>query len=117
MPHRSRVRWLAPFVLAGAVAVVAWVIASTLSDPSSKSPTVEASPAGSVTHDRTPSTTKTPSSSATRTTYTVKTGDLLTTVSERTGVSLDRLYELNPDIDVNALREAQKIRLAVPAAR
>ena len=32
-------------------------------------------------------------------------------MSEKTGVSLDRLYELNPDIDVNALREGQKIRL------
>src|SRR3954465_4416258 len=98
MPHRSRVHWLAPFVLAGAVALVAWVISSSLSDPSSKSPTVEASPAGSATHDRTPPT----SSSPTRTTYTVRTGDLLTTVSEKTGVSLERLYELNPDIDVNA---------------
>ena len=117
MPHRSRVHWLAPFVLVGAVAVVVWVTATTLSDPSTKSPTVEASPAGSATHDRTPSTIKPPSSSATRTTYTVKTGDLLTTVSEKTGVSLDRLYELNPDIDANALREGQKIRLAAPAAR
>src|SRR4051812_41094544 len=112
MSHRSHVRWLAPFVLTGAVAVVAWVTASTLSDPSSKSPTVEASPAGSVTHDRTP-----PSRSPSRTTYTVRTGALLTTVSEKTGASLDRLYELNPDIDANALREGQKIRLATPAAR
>ena len=110
MPHRSRVHWLAPLVLVGAVAVVVWVTATTLSDPSSKSPTVEASPAGSAT----PPTTKPPSSS---TTYTVKTGDLLTTVSEKTGVSLDRLYELNPDIDANALRAGQKIRLAQSAAR
>ena len=111
MPHRRRVRWLAPFVLLGAVALVAWVVTSTLSDPSSKSPTVEASPAGSATHDATPPT------SSSSTTYTVKNGDLLTSVSEKTGVSLDRLYELNPDIDANALRAGQKIRLVGSAAR
>ena len=110
MPHRSRVRWLAPFVLLGAVAVVVWITASSLQDPSSKRPTVEASPAGSAT----PPTLKPPSSS---TTYTVKTGDLLTTVSEKTGVSLDRLYELNPNLDANALRAGQKIRIAQAAAR
>ena len=110
MPHRSSVRWLAPIVLVGAVAVVVWVTSSTLSDPSSKSPTVEASPAGSAT----PPTTKPLSSS---TTYTVKNGDLLTTVSEKTGVSLARIYELNPNIDANSLRAGQKIRLAEPAAR
>ena len=116
MPHRSRVRWLGPLVLLGAVLLVVWVISTTLSDPSSTSPTVEASPAGSATHDRTPSTTTTPSSSSTRS-YTVRTGDLLTTVSERTGVSLERLQELNPDLDVNALQPGQRIRLTEAAAR
>jgi len=116
MLPRSRVRWLAPVVLTAAVAVVVWVTATTLSDPSSKSPTVEASPSGSATHDRTPSTTKTPSSHPSRT-YTVQAGDFLTTVSTKTGVSVDRLLELNPGLDANGLLPGQKIRLAVSAAR
>jgi LysM repeat protein len=116
MSNRSRVRWLAPFVLLGAVGLVVWVIATSLSDPSSTSPTVESSPAGSASHDRTPSSTRTPSSSSTRS-YTVRTGDLLTTVSEKTGVSLERLHELNPDLDVNELQPGQRIRLTAAAAR
>jgi LysM repeat protein len=115
MPRRSIVRWLAPVVLIAAVAGVAWVTASTLSDPSSKSPTVEGSPAGSATHDRTPSTTKTPSSHPSRT-YTVRSGDFLTTVSEKTGVSVERLRELNPGLDANGLLPGQKIRLVASTA-
>ena len=114
MPHRSLVRWLGPLVLIGAVVLVVWVITSTLADPSSSGPNVEASPAGSATHDATPSTTKTPSSSRT---YTVHSGDFLTTVSEKTGVSVDRLRELNPSVDANALRVGQKIRLVASPAR
>jgi LysM repeat protein len=116
MPHRSSVRWLAPIVLAGGIAVVVWVTSSSLSDPSSGTPTVDDTPAASATHDRTPPTTKTPSAPTSRT-YTVQSGDFLTTVSEKTGVTVDRLRELNPDLDANALRIGQKIRLAAPAAR
>jgi peptidoglycan endopeptidase LytE len=113
MAHRSIVRWLAPIVLVATVTLVGWVISSSLSDPSSMGPTVDASPAGSATHDRTPSTTKTPSSS---TIYTVKSGDFLTTVSTRTGMSLERLRELNPGLDARSLQPGQKIRLAAPGA-
>jgi len=49
--------------------------------------------------------------------YTVKDGDFLTTVSAKTGLSIDRLRELNPGLDANALRVGQKIRLAPPAPR
>jgi len=117
MPHRSSARWLAPIVLAGAVAIVVWVTNSTLSgDTSSGGRTFDPSPAASATHDRTPSTTTTPSSSTPRT-YTVKDGDFLTTVSAKTGLSIDRLRELNPGLDANALRVGQKIRLAPPSPR
>ena len=116
MPHRSLARWLAPVVLVAAVAVVVWVTASSLSGSSSKRTTVEDSPAAAATHDRTPSTTKTPSRNPSRT-YTVQAGDFLSTVSQKTGVSIERLQELNPGIDANALHVGQKIRLAPAAAR
>ena len=118
MPHRSSARWLGPLVLVGAVAVVVWVAHSTLSDggASSTTRTVDPSPAASATHDRTPPTTSTPSSSQPRT-YTVQAGDFLSTVSAKTGVSVDRLRALNPGLDANALQVGQKIRLAPPASR
>ena len=117
MPHRSSVRWLAPAVLAGAVALVVWVAHSSLShDASSGARTVDAAPGASATQDRTPSTTRTTSSPPPRT-YTVQAGDFLTTVSDKTGVSIDRLRELNPGLDANALQVGQKIRLVATAPR
>jgi LysM repeat protein len=44
-------------------------------------------------------------------TYTVKSGDILSTVSRRTGVSVDRIQQLNPGIDPQALQVGQKLRL------
>lgn len=118
MPHRSVARWLGPLVLVGAVAVVVWVTHSTLSDGGSSSTTRTVDPpaSASATHDRTPPTTSTPSSHQSRT-YTVQAGDYLTTVSSKTGVSIDRLRELNPGLDANALQIGQKIRLAGPPPR
>jgi LysM repeat protein len=50
-------------------------------------------------------------SSAPRVTYTVKTGDTLGRISEKTGVPVDRLQELNPQLDPQALVSGQKIKL------
>jgi LysM repeat protein len=44
-------------------------------------------------------------------TYTVKTGDTLGLIAERTGVPVERLLELNPDLDPQALVAGQKITL------
>ena len=44
-------------------------------------------------------------------TYTVKTGDTLASIAERTGVSVERLQELNPELDPQALVSGQKIKL------
>jgi LysM repeat protein len=43
--------------------------------------------------------------------YTVKTGDTLAAIAETVGVPVDRLLELNPDLDPQALVSGQKIRL------
>jgi spore germination protein YaaH len=43
--------------------------------------------------------------------YRVKSGDNLTRISARTGVSVDRLEVLNPRINPNALQTGQRIRL------
>ena len=47
----------------------------------------------------------------TRGSYTVKTGDTLAGIAARTGVPVERLQELNPELDPQALVSGQKIRL------
>jgi LysM repeat protein len=46
-----------------------------------------------------------------RSTYTVKTGDTLGAIAAKTGVTVERLQELNPGLDPQALVSGQKIKL------
>jgi LysM repeat protein len=50
-------------------------------------------------------------SKAPRSTYTVKTGDTLATIADKTGVDIGKLQELNPQLDPQALVSGQKIKL------
>ena len=43
--------------------------------------------------------------------YVVQPGDSLSLIAEKTGVSLDRLQELNPDIDPQLLASGERLRL------
>lgn len=43
--------------------------------------------------------------------YVVQNGDTLTSISEKTGVSVERLQELNPDIDPQILNSGERLRL------
>ena len=49
--------------------------------------------------------------SARVTAYSVRSGDTLAGIAERFGTSVDRLMELNPGIDPQALRVGQPIRV------
>ena len=44
-------------------------------------------------------------------TYTVKTGDTLGSISEKTGVGVEELQELNPQLDPQALVSGQKLKI------
>ena len=46
-----------------------------------------------------------------RSIYVVKTGDTLGSIAERTGVPVEKLQELNPELDPQALVSGQKIKL------
>ncbi len=48
---------------------------------------------------------------ARRATYSVKTGDTLGSISQKTGVSVENLQLLNPELDPQALVSGQKIKL------
>ena len=43
--------------------------------------------------------------------YSVRSGDTLAVIAERYGTSVDRLMELNPGIDPQALRVGQSVRV------
>jgi LysM repeat protein len=43
--------------------------------------------------------------------YVVKTGDTLGSIAEKTGIPVERLQELNPELDPQALVSGQKIKL------
>jgi LysM repeat protein len=100
MAIRRPAQFVAPLVLLITVAAVLVVVQSTLSDDgSSPAPT-----ATSTSTTRT-STTKGPK------TYRVRSGDTLGGIAEKVDVSVDKLMELNPDIDPQSLRAGQRLRL------
>ena len=109
MPPRSPGRVLAPLALAAfAIAFLVVVAASGGGEDGGD-------------RERAPSTTR-PVARRTTTTpprrpasrprfYVVRRGDILQTIADRTGVSVERLRELNPDLDPRALVAGQRIRL------
>ena len=67
-----------------------------------------------TTQRSTPSKTTTRKTAATkrRRSYTVKSGDTLSAISVKTGVSLATIERLNPKLDADTLHAGQKVRLA-----
>lgn len=104
MAPRSPARFLAP------LALVAFCIALFMVVQSSQTST----DAGSGTPNRTtgaePTATATPERRGRRR-YTVKQGDTPSSIAEETGVPLEDILELNPDLDPQTLRPGQRIRL------
>ena len=113
--RRSPARWLAPLALvACAVAVYSVVNATLLSDDE---PAATSSAAKSATTSKGGTTSKRSSSSKRgssrrRRAYTVKAGDTLSSIAEKTGVSLERIEQLNPKLDSNSLQTGQRVKLS-----
>ena len=70
--------------------------------------TVQPAPAPQVVQ---PAPRKARTKSARATAYSVRSGDTLGVIADRFGTSVDRLMELNPGIDPQALRLGQPIRV------
>jgi LysM repeat protein len=96
--RRSPARFLAPVaVLVSAGAVYEIVHNGVKDEPASRpATTTTAAPARRT---------------GTRTSYVVRSGDTLSAISERTGISLADLQQMNPTVDANALHAGQKLRL------
>ena len=111
MPRRSPARYLAPLAIVAFLIALSVVISSS-GDPAtggSNGADAAATPErGSAAREEERSSTRRRTG---RRTYRVRPGDTPSTIAERTGVSLEELQELNPDIDPQALAPGQRLRL------
>jgi len=104
--RRSPARFLAPIALVAVAFALYSVVQDSQKSPSKSSGT---NPAATRTADGTKSSSDKKKTSKKRKTYTVKSGDTLSGIAEKTGVSLETLSELNPDADT--LSPGQKLKL------
>jgi len=117
---RSPARYLAPLALIGFVFVLFVVVTGSAvegdgndgGDPAGETRERErerADDGGEAREDT--GTTETTTRRPARRTYTIKAGDTLGAISEQTGVPLERLQELNPELDPQAMVAGQRIKL------
>ena len=111
--NRSSARLLAPIALA--VFAIAFLIVLTTAGGDDKS-SDRSGPTRAEQRDlklkggeRSRQKERTTSRSAS--VYVVKTGDTLGSIAERTGVTVEQLQDLNPELDPQALVSGQKIKL------
>jgi len=104
MMRRSPARFLAPIALVA----FAFALYSIIQD-SRDSTTNSGAAQPTATSTPTSKSSSKKKSSKKRRTYTVKSGDTLSGIAEKTGVSLETLNDLNPDADT--LSPGQKLRL------
>lgn len=102
-------RLVAPLALiACAVAVVALVLGSGVVGEDSGSETAGTRDIPAANEQTTTSPKK---QKRGRATYTIKANDTLSGIAEEHGTTVDRLLELNPDLDPQGLVAGQKIKL------
>lgn len=109
MSGRSPARLLAPLALVAAVAAVAFVATSANrdGDPAARTTPTTTAPSPAEEAARTTTVPTTPR----RRFYTVQPGDTPSGIAEKTGVGLDTLLELNPDLDPQTLSPGSRLRL------
>jgi LysM repeat protein len=104
--RRTPARWLAPVALVTVAVAVYAVVDNTLLKDDTPSQ-------GSTTTQQSKPTKKTTASKKRkRRMYTVRSGDTLSAIAVKTGVSLDTLQRLNPKLDADTLHAGQRVRLA-----
>jgi LysM repeat protein len=103
MAHRSPARFLAPLALLAVVAALFMVVQSSQTDPDGNGSPNRAT-------DARPTATATPERKGPRR-YRVKVGDTPSSIAEKTGVPLEDILRLNPDLDPQTIQVGQRIRL------
>ena len=100
--RRSRWRYLAPIALAAAITGTYVVVHNGLTHKSSTTPTHVSGQPNTTRHGK----------ASHAKFYVVKHGDTLSSISQKTGVSIETLQSLNHSlIDPNSLHIAQRLRL------
>ncbi len=104
-PNRSSARLAAPVALVAVAIAFLFVLVSSSTDGDSDR--------AAETTERTSTAQTTERKPAPRRAaiYTVKTGDTLGAIAEKTGLDVETLLELNPELDPQALVSGQKIKL------
>jgi LysM repeat protein len=108
---------LAPLFLIAVLVALLAIVTGTVSGSSGGSSTDSSSTtSASQTSTTKKSSTKTAKKKAAQRedagkTYTVQVGDTLGGIADKTGVPLERIEELNPDVDPHAMTTGQEIRL------
>ncbi len=104
--RRSPARLLAPLALLLVAGAVAYAVSN--SDLTGGDGGESTTPAEQTSTER---TTETQPGRRQRRRYTIKTGDTLGGIAEKTGVSVEELQALNPELDPQALVAGQRIKL------
>jgi LysM repeat protein len=111
--RRSPARWLAPIALLACVFAVYSIVNANLlsSDEPATSSSAKTATSGKArtASERSKSSKR---RSRRRKTYTVKSGDTLSSIALKTGVSLARIQRLNPKLDSNSLQTGQRVKLS-----
>jgi LysM repeat protein len=110
MAGRSPARFLAPLALVAVVIALLMVLSSSRNEtttgdkPGQTSSRATASPSGTSGKG-----SKTKRKGPRR--YTVKSGDTPSSIADKTGVPLEEILRLNPDLDPQTLSPGQRIKL------
>ena len=107
MAGRSPARFIAPLALVAVGVALFMVVSSSLDESGDGN-----SP--SRTSGNRPAATPTPEGKSERKgprRYRVKTGDTPSSIAEKTGVPLEEILRLNPDLDPQTLAPGQRIKL------
>lgn len=110
MAHRSPARYLAPLALVAVSIALYAVVSSNLSgdeETSAPNEATETRPASSPNGDgeEEPTRRKGPRR------YIVKAGDTPSSIADDTGIPLEDILRLNPDLDPQTLSPGQRLRL------
>jgi LysM repeat protein len=110
--QRSPLRALAPLSLV-AFAVALLLIVNNADIGGADNGSTKSSTTNTTTQQRTEerTTTRETTTEELESKYKVKAGDTLAAIAERTGTTVERLLELNPNLDPNAMRAGQEICL------
>jgi LysM repeat protein len=106
MVARNVGRYLAPIALIVAIVATFLVVSSGLSTSAGTSTSHHSTAAHRSVH-----TAATVHATPPKVFYVVQSGDSLSTISVKTGVSVPTLETLNPSVNPNALQTGQRLRL------